>query len=159
MTYRIKFGRRQDHKSNESARFFVTAGVACIAFFLFLRAYEVHQMQSWPGIPGRVDSIELRPRRGRNWSINVRYTYVIGPQTIRGTRYGKWDPTVRINEGREIVARYQQDPSVTVYYNPKNLSDAVIHRDEGSVAPYIALGSPFALLALAFIVQWIRSRH
>lgn len=38
MTYQVKFGRRQIPKSNESARFFVTAGVACIAFAFFFLA-------------------------------------------------------------------------------------------------------------------------
>ncbi|BCX89099.1 hypothetical protein MIN45_P1469 [Methylomarinovum tepidoasis] len=120
----------------------LVVGIA-VALAIYVIRHYVVRSATWRKAPGRIVATRLdaaeHPRTGaRLFGAHVSYEYQVGGRTYHGHRINPdYIYTNREAFHREILKRYQEGKQVTVYYNPKNPTEA-----------YLELGIPKVLLAL-----------
>ena len=86
--------------------------------------------QSWHSTTGRVVKSRVEVRGGDNTSVSpmIRYEYTVNGQPYQSTRFRVGMLVLKGNDAYEIVDRYPEGASVTVYYDPQNPAEATLER-------------------------------
>ena len=118
--------------SSHAFRYLIIAYVGfnglLFAAMLYVR-YSINAVKDWPSTPGTITesrAITNYSRKGQPW---ISYKYEVNGK--KHTGYGI-TPGAEINDpafAREVLTRFPKGAEVTVYYNPKNPSSAVLDRD------------------------------
>ncbi len=120
----------------------LVVGIAVALAIYVIRHYVLRQA-TWRKAEGRIVGTRLdateHPRTGaRLFGAHISYEYQVGGRTYHGHRINPdYIYTNREAFHREILRRYQEGKQVTVYYNPRNPTEA-----------YLELGIPKLLLVL-----------
>ncbi len=112
----------------------------CVAFSLIgwlmivqgaeqLRA--ARHLLGWATAPGLIESseaYEVEGSRGTFWRPRVTYSYAVSGRVITGTQLalGKAPSARDFDAAQAFLARYPARTPVTVYYNPNELTEAVL---------------------------------
>jgi Protein of unknown function (DUF3592) len=116
-------------------------------------AYRDSQTKSWPHVDGRITesnaavyNVGLTDRRADYWMPNVRYEYTVNGQLFTGTTiaYGR---SFSRKRAVEFAERFHPGTKVTVYYDPKIPSHAVLERGAYDVQIlYAGIGAATVLI-------------
>ena len=101
-------------------------------------------------------SREERERR-RQYYPSIAYRWEVDGQTYSGSRYRLGTTHDKFNEREDAVAaavKYRNGAPITVYYDPKNPSEAVL---DNSLS--VAVFAPLLLGFLFAPVGWLGLRH
>lgn len=81
---------------------------------------------SYPTAPGEIISSKIAKNDGDSQGIEIRYKFNVGGKEFTGDKY-RYGET-RSNDGwaKEVVAKHSPKTPVTVFYNPRDPSDAVL---------------------------------
>jgi hypothetical protein len=108
-------------------------GVALLglAGWLFWESYFALRSGSWPQAEGRIQSSqvveELRTRSGKQYRIQVRYTYTVDGKTYTGDRFNNRGNYLEGEQGaRTAAAGYPPGARCKVSYNPSDPAESVI---------------------------------
>jgi hypothetical protein len=150
---------------------FSLVGTALIAvggllFFIRRRSAAMQAASvNWPTVPGKVTDAQLKSSRDNDNNVNyyaeVRYAYQVNGIDYAGNRVA-WGgrPTSRSpDQAHAVLARYAVGTPVSVHYNPKKHSQAVLEpQEQGGLKnlafimwTFLVLGVIF--FAIAFLVQ------
>lgn len=140
---------------------FLLAGLG-IVYFLGIRPFaNLHASQQWVETPARVVSSEVRTHRDSDsttYSVDINYTYEWEGETYHSDRYDFLSASSSgYQRKREVVRAHPAGRVFTVYVNPANPSEAVIHR-ETSWEYYIGFvfGGLFALVGAGVMIGGAR---
>ena len=135
-------------------------GLLLLGIFQFRKVRASH---SWPSTAGRILSakVDVSESRGNedtpdstSYIPAVRYEYTAGTQTLQGDRIAF---VARAYNDRPSAAKalepYPVGAPVTVYFNPKKPSDAVLHRAAMGGRLLIAIGGAVLLLGVAALLK------
>ena len=110
---------------------------------------------NWPHVEGTVlhsnVQTEESDRRSISYHAKVTYAYSVQGRSYENARVGFGDyGTGDTADAEEIVAKYPQSSTVTVFYNPNNPAEALLEPGLTTGAwLYIMIGLPFVLVGLA----------
>jgi hypothetical protein len=88
-------------------------------------------VKNWPSVLGKVTTsrVSYETTDKTNATPFVTYTYDVDGKTYKEGSISPGDLTIADTENAEkVVARYPRGSVVTVYYNPKNPSQAVLEK-------------------------------
>lgn len=108
---------------------FLVLNVIFLGIIFFMRR-RMAAVSRWPSALGTVNAsyLERRSSSSDSGSTNypvVQYSYHVGGQAYQGTKLAP-GPEVGGTGAGKVVARYPAGAQVMVFYNPQNLSDAVL---------------------------------
>lgn len=133
-------------------------GIIGIIVYEVKRLQKANDSRSWPSTYGRIVSAGTKTvaaggsdNYGAMANVpDIRYEY-----SVHGARYsGKqlsFGPG--IGSTKSVLARYQPESTVKVYYNPSNPSEAVLIPGSGTMS-YVIIALMF-FLALVVVLTWI----
>lgn len=130
------------------------AGGAAMLFITTLKPVATFlDARDWERTAGLITHSEL-VRDGESHGPLIRYTYSSRGAAHEGTRIS-WSETKRnfgIREMRDIIARHPVGKEITVWHDPENPSDSVIHRSQIGLRPETLLFPiPFLLVGVCGI--------
>jgi hypothetical protein len=111
--------------------------VGGIGWFISKRARQARAMlaeaQSWPSTTGEVIKSRVQVSGGDHTSVSpyVLYDYQMGGMDFSGTQIRAGDqyyPSYTSTESYDVVDKYPVGSQVTVYYNPKDPTQAALER-------------------------------
>jgi hypothetical protein len=108
---------------------FLVLNVIFLGIIFFMRR-RMAAVSRWPSTLGTVNAsyLERRSSSSDSGSTNypvVQYSYHVGGQAYQGAKLAP-GPEVGGTGAGKVVARYPAGAQVMVFYNPQNLSDAVL---------------------------------
>jgi hypothetical protein len=124
------------------------AALILIGLTMMLRGWEQirHAWTSadWPTTRGFIvgaDVYPLHTSEGKRWRPVITYRYVARGREVTGTRLSLQEPASGYDEktARTYVAKYRLQMPVTVYYNPRRFTEAVLEQSVPRSA-YISMG-------------------
>lgn len=127
------------------------------------RIREARQVEGWVTTQGVIETSDVYAApgsQGEQWRAFVRYSYAVNGRLIYSTRIATGKP--RLENGREQVlawlTRYPVGSSVTVHYDPEQITQSVLETDT-PVSAYVNLlfGCALALMGPALLVLFRRS--
>lgn len=140
--------------------FFALAGLVTL-WITLSNARDARRAKGWPTVPGTVVASRVESylaytgdaksgTRARFYRPLVEYAYVVGQQEYHSTllRYGGQVSSASEEWAKAQVARYPKDAKVSVYYDPKAASHAVLETQLGF--PVLTWGIVAAFFAAAF---------
>ncbi len=133
-----------------------------VSYFLGVRPLlSVAAAQHWIGAPAVVTSSEVRSHRGSDsttYSIHIAYRYTWGNASFTSDRYSFATGSSSGRASKQnIVDQYPAGREFTVWVNPGNPSESVIHRGLRPIYfLLLAFGGVFALVGLAIVVGGLR---
>lgn len=84
----------------------------------------------WPSVPGSITGSYVKTssstKGGTTYSAKISYTYSVQGKQYTGSRINFGSLLTSSSGAREIVARYPVGKALNVFYNPADLSDAVL---------------------------------
>lgn len=140
--------------------FTLFVGVFVVA--LVVKLVETRRASSWPKVTGRIT------RSGQRYAkvdesegigetnrlvADVEYTFDVADKTYRGKKVS-FAEIVGPDEVPGTLAKYPEGKIVTVYYDPKNPSEAVLERDMPAGVLFGCLGMLVAGVAILAGVLW-----
>lgn len=86
--------------------------------------------QAWHSTTGRIVKSRVEVRGGDHTSVTpmIRYEYTVNGHPYQSTRFRVGLLVLKGSEAYEIVDRYPEGASVTVYYDPSNPAEASLER-------------------------------
>lgn len=116
--------------------YIIIIGVSFIALFVIGRNI-LHGLNSrnWPSTEGKVVHSGVQSHQSMDddgdisttYGASIQYSYNVSGQEIQGTRRSFTDMrTNSVRRAEQILARYPQDSSVTVYHHPDKPSLSVL---------------------------------
>jgi hypothetical protein len=138
--------------------FLIVLNAVFLAVIFFMRR-KMNQVSSWPSTQGVVMSSSLEARLSSDESgyvdyPAVRYSYQVGQQAFQGTRIAP-GPEMGGSGARKVVERYATGAPVTVFYNPQNVSEAVLEKKApAQVWMWVILGIFDCILCAAIPLVW-----
>ncbi len=125
-------------------------------------ANEAVHAATWPTAPGEVQSVEVKTSRGtrgrETFTPDVKYVYAVRGTKYESDRIDFGDPGFSSQErARAVAERYRVGQSVTVHYDPANLSAAVL-KLEGNLDNWLLAGAGFAMTVGAIFAVRARWR-
>jgi len=127
------------------------------------RIREVRQTEAWRTAQGVVEASDvyvMAGSQGEQWRPHVTYSYAVSGRLIVSTRMSMSKP--RLEETREqalaYLARYPVGGSVTVRYNPEDITQSVLDTDTPASA-YVNLlfGCALALIGPTLLASFRRT--
>ena len=118
-------------------------GRAAVAIVMLAR-----RSRRWPTVPGRVLRSEIRDGRA-----SIRYEYVVQHQRHEASEIaaGEWPYQTRRTASRRLE-RYPPGPEVTVYYDPRRPTLAMLEPGFSTGVLYLPLvASVLLVIAIAFL--------
>jgi hypothetical protein len=124
------------------------------------------QSKTWSTTQGEIQSSSMESRstrRGNNYRAKTVYNYTVNEKTLRGYRiiFGYYGSSNR-SYAQDVVNRYPQGKSVTVYYNPQDPNVCVLEAGvKGQVwfLPGLGLVSLVAGIIIAVFSPKILRKH
>jgi len=115
-------------------------------FGIFQQLVTAKSATGWPTSPGTVTSAYLREDitnkgRGKAWTMELEYRYTVDGTEHTGTaiHLGSFPSYGTEKQAKEVEAKYREGNSVTVYYNPKDPTKAVLEPGVASAGESISL--------------------
>jgi hypothetical protein len=105
---------------------------------LIYQQFASNATRDWSSVPGKVLASKVLYKSGtrRSTSPAVTYTYEVAGKAYKGeTILPGWIKSSGQKYAQKIVARYPKGEEVTVFYNPKDLSQACLERYSLAQAP------------------------
>ncbi len=143
---------------------FILVGLA-VSIYGLIQIWNAWGSISWIAAEGEVTESTIKSTRdsdGTHFSPAIRYAYRVDGRDFVGTRvflgdaYSETDTTY----ANKYVARYPAGAKVTVYYNPREPSSAVLQRGAfKKTYLFLTFGIGFASFAAWFCVQVWMSTH
>lgn len=146
------------------ASIFVLAGLAIVLFLGVLPALRVVRAGGWVETPCRIVHSEVDSQTdsegGTSYRVDIRYTYTFEGVSHESDRY---DFAVGYTSGIDAKnAAVRANPVGSerlCYVDPAEPSEAVMDRTFGGYLWWGAMGLPFSLMGMAFIVLALRARR
>jgi hypothetical protein len=123
--------------------------------------HGARQAAQWPSTRGRVESVEVYAvggSQGAHWRPQVTYSYPVGGRLITATRLslGKARFFEDARRAHAYAARYPSRSTVTVFYNPAEVTESVLEIDTPrSVYVNLAFGVVLACLGPLLLVLFV----
>jgi hypothetical protein len=138
--------------------------MCCVAVFVLFKKWQLSQQVnaslSWPQTTGEITASALSEESSgtydspnRTYRANIRYRYKVGSRLLSGDKIcvgGQLQLSLR-GKAEAYLRQYPQGKSVTVYYNPRNPSDAVLETREETSWLYLLIGVVFAIVGFGFL--------
>jgi hypothetical protein len=115
----------------------------------------------WPTTYGRIVSVQVIERGYGNetrWFPQITYQYSLQGHTVASTRLSP-GPAIswrNRNEANRFLERYIIRSGVLVYYNPNNVTDAVLEPYSGVLEPSTWVGMLIVLFGLGILLIYDR---
>lgn len=129
------------------------------------RIREARQVEDWRMVSGVIESSDVLPvpgSEGAQWRPRVTYSYAVGGRMVVSSRLslGK----TRFDDTRErafaYLERYPLGRTVTVYYDPDEITQSVLETATPASAYFNLLsGCALALIGPGLLVLFRRSAH
>jgi hypothetical protein len=94
---------------------------------------EARAATGWPVVVGQLEECEVVERRAMNledpstWDLRIRYSYVVRGITHHSTRYAYgYGGGIDDEKYRRVADELQRNPQLSIRYNPRHPSEAVI---------------------------------
>jgi hypothetical protein len=119
---------------------------------------QAHAIERWPTAEGTVMSVDVQAvdsGEGARWRPHVTYAYSVGDRVITATRItqGKAPNINDEAKARDYVRNYLPQASVTVHYNPAQITESVLEPTmPRSAYLNLFLGAFLASLGLALFM-------
>lgn len=144
-------------------------GFSCLGSILFLGIFflvgagvsywgwtilqDAKASASWPAVQGQITQSVIEENRdedGTSYDAEIRYEYVVNDQQYNGdmVNFGEYSGSHAHAEG--IVNRYPVGQTVQVYYNPAEVTEAVLEPGV-STSSYLVLGIGLIFALVPFI--------
>ena len=145
--------------------FFTVMGVGFAVGGYFANA-EKKASLSWPTVPGRITSCQLREVRNKprslpyeivRYMVDVTYDYTVGGTTYNGTKIALSDDLKDLGSAQSRANRYAVATTHDVHYNPSNPRRAVLEPgetysgDTAGIDTILGVWLPLALIPLVLI--------
>ncbi len=111
--------------------------------------------ESWPATSGKVTYSQVRidhDEDGTTYHAEVGFSYVVNDQRYSAdtVSFGQYGSSSR-NHADEIVARYPEEQTVTVYYNPAEPETAVLEPGV-TWSSYMVLGIGLVFACVSIVI-------
>jgi hypothetical protein len=137
--------------------------VLMVGLIIYLR-FAANAVKDWPSTPGKVTGsrVSYDSSTSKTGAVPfVTYTYEVQGKTYRD---GRISPGILTVAGRtsaeKVVALYPRGADVTVYYNPKNASEAYLEKSSQrqlggmcGIMIMVNLAMPFAVLIVRIVFK------
>lgn len=145
-------------------------GCGCLGSFFFLAVFfaagvglswwgwtilqDARASSGWPSVQGQITQsvvVEDRDEDGTSYEADVRYEYVVNDQRYNGdvVNFGEYSGSRSHAEG--IVNRYSVGQTVAVYYDPGEVTTAVLEPGVSTSSYFVlAMGLCFASVPFIF---------
>jgi len=143
----------------------ILALVGALMIFSSVRARKAaERAATWPSIPGLVTSAELVTHRHHNskshvttytYEPKVEYSYTVLGTPYTGKRLAYGPASYARNKADEIMARYPQGQSVSVYYNTEDPAESVLDSAAPNTTIMTVFGIIFCVIALVLAVVFL----
>jgi hypothetical protein len=127
----------------------IAPGMLIHAFHMRSR---VGASQSWPSVTGRITRSKIEKGKENDHILALEYGYSVNGVPYTGKRVGfgaSWNVPEKLAETES--GRYRPDTAVTVYFNPKKPSDAVLLREAQGLRWWFLGGG---LMCVISVVIW-----
>lgn len=135
---------------------FLAAGAMVISIMLILPAYRIFLASGWVTTRCTILSSEVEQHNGGDgdtFSVNIRFRYHVDGKPYESDRYHFFTGASSGRAGKQkIVARYPPGSQHDAYYNPRDPSQAVLHRGFSKDAWFSLFGLPFFLVGLGGVL-------
>jgi len=128
------------------------------------RIREVRQTEAWHTVQGVVEASDvyvMAGSQGEQWRPHVTYSYAVSGRLIVSTRMSVSKPRVEATREQALayLARYPVGSSITVRYNPTDITQSVLDTDTPASA-YVNLlfGCALALVGPTLLAWFRRPR-
>jgi hypothetical protein len=158
----ISSGNRPEVGRKVGATFFLVfllVGLAMTWFILVRPVLNIIEAKSWTATPCLVLSSEVRSHRGKSttYSVNILFEYEVNGRKFNANRYSFMGGSSSGREGKEeVVARFPRGHTATCYVNPRDPTDAVLHRGWVPVMWFGLLPLIFVAIGLGGLVANLR---
>jgi hypothetical protein len=131
----------------------VAFGVGGVVFYSFARRVERqgNASRSWPTVPGRVLSSEIRRGQKGNISPAITYRYAIAGKDYTGTR-ASFAGTTGQAESSRLVNAFPVGAAVSVAYDPADPASAVLEVGAKGTRGMMMFGILMMVLAAVALV-------
>jgi len=143
----------------------ILALVGALMLFSSVRARKAaERAATWPSILGLVTSAELVTHRHHNskshvttytYEPKVEYSYTVLGTPYTGKRLAYGPASYARNKADEIMARYPQGQSVSVYYNTEDPAESVLDPAAPNTTIMTVFGIIFCVIALVLAVVFL----
>ena len=128
----------------------LTAGLLGIVSYAALPALEALRCRGWQPVEASVESVDLRLPQSRLhpalYSVVIRYRYKFGDIVHDGVRFDPHDGMYARPVGAEVLAGLRSVRHITVWVNPADPDEAIVHRELRW--PVLLFALPALVLAL-----------
>ncbi len=142
----------------------------CLGSFFFLAAFlaagaglsywgwtilqDARASANWPSVQGQITQSvieESRDEDGTSYGAEIRYEYVVNDQQYTGDVVNFGEYSGNYSHAEEIVNRYTVGQSVPVYYDPAEVTTAVLEPGVSTSSYFVlAMGLCFASVSFIF---------
>ena len=123
----------------------------------------VYTSQNWTAVSCTVVSSRLKSGDGQQYAEDIVYSYKVAGKTYQADRYefyNAWHKgRNRAQKEKEIIAQYPPGSQTTCYVNPRDPTDAVLHRRIGAFAILFTAPLSLALIGVGISGLKRRARH
>lgn len=142
---------------------FFVIGVAVMIPFFIIPIFKILRAQSWPAVPCTILSSGVHTNRdsdGNTYRVDIHYRYVVNGRPFASNNYAfTGSMTSSGYKGkREIASRYKTGMQTVCYPNPKDPSEAVLHRGWVNDLWFGLIPAVFCLVGLGGGFAVLRSR-
>lgn len=140
---------------------FLIVGLAMTWFILVRPVLNILAAKRWTATPCLVLSSEVRSHRSKSttYSVNILFEYEVTGRRFKANRYSFMSGSSGGRDGKEeIVRRFPRGRAATCYVNPRDPTDAVLHRGWVSAMWFGLLPLVFVALGLGGMVASLRRR-
>ncbi len=116
------------------------------------------ESQNWPSTLGTItqsqvsESVSTSDDDLPSYHPSVKYSYAVGGESFESNKiYFGAVSSGSQKKAQEVIARYSQGSTVTVFYNPINPKEAVLERQSKSTTVMLVLGIVFVLMAVCIL--------
>lgn len=139
---------------------FVSIGGALITYAIKMSA-KARESLSWPSTEGEVahsavtyQTDSSQTTGGTTYKADVSYRYKVNGVDYSSSRIALLDLVSTTGRAQNIVERYPDNSKVEVYYNPTNVSEAVLEPGSSAGINFLYLvGGLFAAGGLFFLIM------
>jgi Protein of unknown function (DUF3592) len=141
---------------------FLIVGLAATWFLLVRPVLKILAAKSWTATPCLVLSSEVRSHRGKSttYSVNILFEYEVNGRRFKSNRYSFMGGSSSGRDGKEeIVRRFPRGRTATCFVNPRDPTDAVLHRGWVPAMWFGLLPLIFVAIGLGGIVASLSRRE
>lgn len=141
---------------------FAAFGIGMTVCMSIPTLFEWHSMKRWPTVTGHIDQSWIDHSRRGGTRVAVVYSFHVGGQDYFGERHGLFEVYDNFTSKSATLSSMSPGSVVTVYYNPRDPSDAILDRRFGWSGLIVLFPLPFAAVGIGGLLwcrrQWPKRR-